>query len=200
MVTSILFSGLWRRTIIPGVSGRQRHVRCLTTSSRLVTLSVGREVPKRWSSDLRLSPNLDRPCVHISKNPALIDDCLDIQITGLDPGTEVTVLSRVQHVKDRFYAYGYYKANGLGRIELTHMECNGGTYSGKMENNEQGNTEKLVDEVTSSTSYYYHYPNMCYTTHLVSGVAHVRRDVYFNLTRVHNVVGHLGGNFRTKET
>lgn len=68
--------------------------------------------------------------LHVSPNPALVDVSLNIQIRGLRPGTEMTLLSRVHHRNDRYYAYGYYKANSMGTVELTRMPSYGGTYTG----------------------------------------------------------------------
>ncbi len=70
-----------------------------------------------------------RPKIKVSPNPALVDDVLNITITDLHPGLEVTLRTRVAEGDHRFYGYAHYKSSNEGAVN-TSMPSLGGTFTG----------------------------------------------------------------------
>ena len=70
------------------------------------------------------------PKLTVSPNPALVDESLSITVTGLQPGQDVTLRSRVDEGGHRFYGCAHYTADNGGMVKVSNMPSHGGTYRG----------------------------------------------------------------------
>ena len=66
----------------------------------------------------------------ISCHDPLVDDTLDIRVSGLLPGQHVTMLSRLDDEGKKFHALAHYDADTSGRIDLKESPSLGGLYKG----------------------------------------------------------------------
>ncbi len=77
----------------------------------------------------RKDASTNGPQINVSPNPSLVDDNLRITATGLQPGQDVTLLSRMGEMGHRFYGYAHFRGGDNGIVH-NNMESQGGTYTG----------------------------------------------------------------------
>jgi Acyl-CoA thioester hydrolase/BAAT N-terminal region len=60
----------------------------------------------------------------------LVDEPIQIWVTGLIPGQQVSVTAFIVEDGNKFFSCGRYEADGRGLVDLESMESFGGTYNG----------------------------------------------------------------------
>ena len=68
---------------------------------------------------------------HINVRPdtALVDEKVDIEITGLEPESLVTIRSKMTERKMTFESHAHYTANSKGVVNLGEQPSVGGNYT-----------------------------------------------------------------------
>ena len=70
------------------------------------------------------------PHLSIDKLTSLVDDKLNINVSGLECNQAVTVCAVLQEDDKLFVASGQYIADDKGKVDLTTDWCLGGSYTG----------------------------------------------------------------------
>ena len=66
-----------------------------------------------------------------SPTVACMDEAVDIQVFGLDPGQKVTMATKLIEEGSTFVAHAHYVADDNGHLDLSHSSSMGGTFTGK---------------------------------------------------------------------
>ena len=61
---------------------------------------------------------------------SMVDERVNISVSGLAPGSKVTLRSNMSEGKYRYEAHAHYTADECGRIRLSHDESAGGSFKG----------------------------------------------------------------------
>ncbi|KAL3882106.1 hypothetical protein ACJMK2_028477 [Sinanodonta woodiana] len=71
-----------------------------------------------------------QPELHIAPEIGLIDEIIQIQVTGLQPYQNVTIEASVEENNARFESWATYNADKNGNVDLSRDQALSGTYSG----------------------------------------------------------------------
>ena len=71
--------------------------------------------------------------VHISASPptALVDEDIDIQVSGLQPNQSITLSSMLKEKMVKYLAYAHFMADENGNVSTKWSRSVGGTYEGQ---------------------------------------------------------------------
>ena len=70
--------------------------------------------------------------LHVSSNEPLVDDLINIRVTGLTASHHVTILARLAERDKRLYSLAQYEADQSGEVNLEQSESLGGLYTGNL--------------------------------------------------------------------
>ncbi len=71
------------------------------------------------------------PNIRVTPASALVDEKVAIEITGLEPGSTVTLRAQMEERKMKFESHGHYIADLDGKIDLRERPSVGGCFIGK---------------------------------------------------------------------
>ena len=62
----------------------------------------------------------------------LVDEKVNINLRGLEPGSKVTLRSQLNEMRMKFESHAHYQADEKGELSLAHSASTGGSFTGKL--------------------------------------------------------------------